>query len=264
MVECFVKNHVGFCQWYATTMAVFLRELDIPARFVQGFLPGQPDAAGTSFTIRSHDAHAWVQVYFPGYGWVDFDPTGNPDRPQLAPIPSGRPVATPKASARPSGSFEFGVPSRRFEPGESAGGTGSSRTTNPGTTGLLIAIALLLLVAVVAVAAIVYRRGPRRPVSPDDAYRSIARLAARFGFAPSPTQTVYEFAGALGDELPMARPELQTVARAKVEVAYGGHVLGEDRLASLREAYRRLRVQLLRLLLRGRRRPRAPRPRFRR
>jgi hypothetical protein len=128
----------------------------------------------------------------------------------------------------------------------------------------LIAIALLLIAAVGAVAAVAYRRGPRRPVGPDDAYRSIARLAARFGFAPRPTQTVYEFAGALGDELPMARPELQTVARAKVEVAYGGHVLGEDRLASLREAHRRLRVQLLRLVLRRRRRPGSPRPRFRR
>ena len=264
MVECFVKTRTGFCQWYATTMAVFLREEGIPARFVQGFLPGQPDAAGTTFTIRSHDAHAWVQAYFPGYGWVDFDPTGNPDRPQLAPIPSGRPVAT----AKPSGSAQVGS----FLPGSSIrrpgefnelpGGPGTSRNPAPGTAGLLVAIAILLAVVVGGVAAVAYRRGPRTPVSPEDAYRSIARLAGRFGFAPRPTQTVYEFAGALGDELPMVRPELQTVANAKVEVAYGGRSLSEDRLASLREAHRRLRVQLLRLLMRRRRRPGAPRPRL--
>jgi len=263
VVECFAKIRKGFCQWYASAMAIFLRELDIPARFVQGYLPGQPDAAGTTFTVRSHDAHAWVQVYFPGYGWVDFDPTGNPNRPQLAPIPSGRPVPTAKASSGPGASFERSVPSRRAEPGEDATGQGTSRTSR-GTTGLLIAIAVLLFAAVGAIAAFVYRRGPRRPVSADEAYRSVARLAARFGFAPRPTQTVYEFAGALGDELPMVRPELQTVARAKVEVAYGGRVLGADRMTSLREAHRRLRVQLLRLLLRRRRRPRSPRPRLRR
>ena len=262
MVECFVKIKKGFCQWYATTMAVFLRELDIPARFVQGFLPGQPDATGKSFTVRSHDAHAWVQVYFPGYGWVDFDPTGNPDRPQLAPIPSGRPVATPKASAGSAGvSFGPGQSQRRRDEPP----TGNpSPATRQSLTGLYIAIAILLLVGVGALAAIVYRRGPRTPVSPDDAYRSIARLAARFGFAPRPTQTVYEYAGALGDELPMVRPELQTVARAKVEVAYGGRVLGDDRLAALREAHRRLRVQLLRLVMRRRHRPKSPRPRLRR
>jgi Transglutaminase-like superfamily/Domain of unknown function (DUF4129) len=264
VVECFAKIKKGFCQWYASTMAVFLQELDIPARFVQGFLPGQPDAAGKSFTVRSHDAHAWVQVYFPGYGWVDFDPTGNPNQPfELAPIPSGRPVATPKASAGSAGaSFGPGQSQRRRD--EPLTDNPTNPATRQSMTGLYIAIAILLLVGVGAVAAIAYRRGPRSPVSPDDAYRSIARLAARFGFAPRPTQTVYEYAGALGDELPMVRPELQTVARAKVEVAYGGRVLGDDRLAALREAHRRLRVQLLRLVMRRRHRPKSPRPRFRR
>jgi hypothetical protein len=60
----------------------------------------------------------------------------------------------------------------------------------------------------------------------------------------------------------MVRPELETVAHAKVEVAYGGRTLGDDRLSGLRDAYRRLRVQMLRLVLRRRRRPRGPRPRL--
>jgi hypothetical protein len=67
---------------------------------------------------------------------------------------------------------------------------------------------------------------------------------------------VYEYAGALADELPMVRPELETVARAKVEVAYGARSLADDRLATLRAAHRRLRVQLLRLVARRRDRPR--------
>jgi hypothetical protein len=261
MVECFVKIRKGFCQWYATTMAVFLRELDIPARFVQGYLPGQPDADGLSFTVRSHDAHAWVQAYFPGYGWIDFDPTGNPDRPQLAPIPSGRPVATPSGGASSAAGSGAVVPPVRRNDFDDPGGTGNRPNANQGTTGLLIAFAVLLAVIVGAVAAVAWGRGPRGPVSADDAYRSIARLATRLGFAPRPTQTIYEYAGALANELPMVRPELETVAHAKVEVAYGGRVLGDDRLASLRTAHRRLRVQLLRLLTRRRRRSPSPRPR---
>ena len=58
-------------------------------------------------------------------------------------------------------------------------------------------------------------------------------IARRFGFGPRPTQTAFEYAAALGDVLPNVRPELQTVATAKVEVAYGRRELGEDRIRSL-------------------------------
>ena len=84
----------------------------------------------------------------------------------------------------------------------------------------------------------------------------MARLAARLGFGPKPTQTAYEYAAALGDILPNIRPELQTVATAKVEVAYGRRTLGEDRIRALRASYRRLRVGMLLLLFRRRQRRR--------
>ncbi|HSL75471.1 MAG TPA: transglutaminase domain-containing protein, partial [Candidatus Limnocylindrales bacterium] len=254
IVECFVITREGFCQYYASTMTVFLRDQGIPARFVEGFLPGAPDPIGTGRTVRNADAHAWVQAYFPGYGWIDFDPTGGPERPQLAPIPSGVPVAsgTPKPSS--SGSRNPAIPSAGdgFEEGPGGPTPRSTRTDAP--IGLLIGIAILLAVAVGSLAAVAWRRGPRGPISPDDAYGSVARLASRLGFGPRPTQTVYEYAGVLGDELPMVRPELETVARAKVEVAYGGRLLTDDRLSALRHAHRRLRVQLLRLVARRSRR----------
>jgi hypothetical protein len=116
--------------------------------------------------------------------------------------------------------------------------------------GPLIAVALLLFVVVGALAAVAWRRGPRGPVTPDGAYGMVTGLASRLGFAPRPNQTVFEYAGSLAELLPAARPELETVAQAKVEVAYGGRSLGADRLAGLKEAQRRLRTALLRLALR--------------
>ncbi len=256
IAECFAVTKAGFCQYYATTMAVFLRELGIPARYVEGFLPGAPDEIGGGRTVRRSDGHAWVQAYFPGYGWVDFDPTGGPERAELAPIPSGEPVAS--GSPRPSGSALAGGPAipsfRDFDDGQGGAGTPLNRNQTP--VGLFIAMTILLAVVVGAIAAVAWRRGPRGVLSADDAYGSVSRLAARLGFGPRPTQTVYEYAGALADELPMVRPELETVARAKVEVAYGARSLADDRLASLRAAHRRLRVQLLRLVARRRNRPR--------
>jgi hypothetical protein len=114
----------------------------------------------------------------------------------------------------------------------------------------MVAVTILLLLVVGGIAFAVWQRGPRGATSADRAYGTVARLAARFGFGPRPTETVYEFAGALGEVLPTARPELQTVARAKVETSYGRQILGEDRLAALRTAQRRLRLLLLRLAFR--------------
>jgi hypothetical protein len=257
-VECFAIMKTGFCQWYATTMAVFLRQLDIPARYVEGYLQGEPDGSDPrKRTVKSSDGHAWVQVYFPNFGWVDFDPTGSPDQeaaPRIAPIPSGVPVASgaPNPSGSAAGAAIPSIP--RDEADAGPGGSVEPRSQNQAPIGLFIGITIMLVVIVGSLAAVAWRRGPRGPISADDAYGSIARLASRLGFGPRPTQTVYEYAGALADELPMVRPELETVAQAKVEVAYGGRLLPDEQLASLRHAHRRLRVQLLRLIPRRRRR----------
>ncbi|OQO94072.1 transglutaminase [Saccharomonospora piscinae] len=63
----------GYCEQYASAMAVMLRSLDIPARVAVGFTSGYRD--GDVRTITSRDAHAWVEVYFGDLGWVSFDPT---------------------------------------------------------------------------------------------------------------------------------------------------------------------------------------------
>jgi hypothetical protein len=256
-VECFARIRIGYCEFYATTMAVLLREMGVPTRYASGYLPGEFDRESGLWTVRNDDRHAWVQVYFPGYGWIDFDPTGAVS--ELATLPPGKLDAspTPRASSSPRASRPAESANPRGEL-DSLGGLGS---TAAGSAGPLIAVSILLALVVAAIAAVAWQRGPRGPVSADGTYGAVTRLAARLGFAPRPNQTVYEYAGALADVLPRVRPELETVAQAKVEVVYGGRVLGDDRMRALREAHRRLRVGLLRLLVqrardvrRGRRR----------
>ena len=74
-------------------MAVILRDLGVPTRIAQGFLPGTRDPNTGVERILNSNAHAWVEVYFPGYGWVTFDPTGGGVA-VIAPLPSGKPVAS--------------------------------------------------------------------------------------------------------------------------------------------------------------------------
>jgi hypothetical protein len=68
-------NQAGHCEYYATSMAMLLRILGIPTRVVNGFARGRWNEFGNFFTVRQSDAHAWVEVYFPSYGWITFDPT---------------------------------------------------------------------------------------------------------------------------------------------------------------------------------------------
>lgn len=93
-LERFVlEDRVGYCEYYATAMAVMLRETGIPARVAVGFLPGRvslaadPDAGRelTEFTVSTADAHAWVEVLFPGYGWITFEPTPRDDDSHIVP-----------------------------------------------------------------------------------------------------------------------------------------------------------------------------------
>ena len=71
--ECFLRVKRGYCMYFATAMIMLLRHEGIPARIVMGFLPGE--RVGSVETVRTRAAHAWVEVFFPGRGWISFDPT---------------------------------------------------------------------------------------------------------------------------------------------------------------------------------------------
>jgi transglutaminase-like putative cysteine protease len=73
LVGFVVETRAGYCQHYAGAMALMLRLLGIPARVAAGFVPGHYHDG--TWTVTDHDAHTWVEVWFPRYGWLAFDPT---------------------------------------------------------------------------------------------------------------------------------------------------------------------------------------------
>lgn len=75
----------GHCEYFASALAIMLRQLGIPSRLVNGFRRGEYNSIGESWTVRQYDAHSWVEAYFPPYGWIEFDPTPpEPRRPRNA------------------------------------------------------------------------------------------------------------------------------------------------------------------------------------
>ena len=84
----------AYCDYYATAMIVMLRSLGVPARMAIGYAQGEIDpdnttAQQTTRIIKANDAHAWVEVFFPDYGWVEFEPTAN--QPPIRRIDSTQP-----------------------------------------------------------------------------------------------------------------------------------------------------------------------------
>ncbi|MFP5070311.1 DUF3488 and DUF4129 domain-containing transglutaminase family protein [Pseudonocardia nantongensis] len=73
LVDFLTRGRTGYCEQYASAMAAMLRSVDVPARVAVGFTAGDPGPDGR--LVSTEDAHAWVEAWFPGYGWQTFDPT---------------------------------------------------------------------------------------------------------------------------------------------------------------------------------------------
>jgi transglutaminase-like putative cysteine protease len=132
----------GYCNYYSSAMVVMLRSLGVPARMAAGFAQGTYDSVTGEFVVRERDAHTWVEVYFPGYGWVEFEPTSAqapnplPDEAQPTPMPTPvvsltpLPTSTPLPSATP-------VPPTATPPPPDAAGLPPTATPDAGGALLL-------------------------------------------------------------------------------------------------------------------------------
>jgi hypothetical protein len=114
-LETFLFNtHTGYCQQFAGAAALLLRMAGIPSRVAVGFTTGNYDSATKQYVVEDTDAHAWVEAWFPGYGWVKFDPTVPSTQISGATAPNNRSGSGPgvtnpiqhRAPAAPSGGTE--------------------------------------------------------------------------------------------------------------------------------------------------------------
>jgi transglutaminase-like putative cysteine protease len=92
LVDFLFEGRTGYCEQYASAMAIMLRTVGIPARVAIGFTPGTR-TGGDTRVVTTEDAHAWVEAFLPGTGWLTFDPT---------PLADGRGVVPPYVAAADS------------------------------------------------------------------------------------------------------------------------------------------------------------------
>jgi hypothetical protein len=130
LVEFLTQGKTGYCEQFAAAMAVMLRAVGVPARVAVGFTGGTPD--GDHRSISTSDAHAWVEAWFPGRGWLIFDPT---------PLTDGRTIVPPYVAEGPGRAGRGGGRARgrrgrpRAPPGTDPGADAHPGAHGPGRPG---------------------------------------------------------------------------------------------------------------------------------
>jgi transglutaminase-like putative cysteine protease len=272
LADFVLRTRRGYCQHFAGAMTLMLRYLGIPARVAAGFTSGSYDGDHGTWTVTDHDAHTWVEAWFPGYGWLPFDPT--PGRGSLS---AGYTVSSPvfdfstarrllelaAAVAVPDPhdfkqDTDFGQKGAATPSAEGAGAirrdgplAGGGGTPSHGSLLRLLALVLAGLAAAIVLAKLALRRAryltrnPRRFAGA--CRRELADYLADQGVGISPSATAAEVAAAIDEELGIdARTFAEAVDAARFGPAQDARASARRARGELRQLERRLRERLTR------------------
>ncbi len=244
-----------FCEYFASSMVVMLREVGVPARLVEGYTTGSFDPTIGKYVVREQNAHAWVEVYFSGYGWIEFEPTPSE---QVFPRTDDLGAEAGAAEGQ-TGEMEptEGLDREDREglgrPIEDEGGLGGdfgsaaaglARNLDPRPA--IAALVLMLLAMVVAFLRFQWRFRGLAPV--DAAWGKTRLLGSYVGHAASPAQTAYEYAASLGRAVPEVSEPARTLAHVRVLDRYAPVGATDDQREEAGEAWQRIARVLVQLL----------------
>jgi hypothetical protein len=219
----------GYCDYYASSMVVMLRSLGVPARYVRGY--GQGERQVGVYEVREWDSHAWPEVFFPGYGWVEFEPTGG--EPALV-----RPVSRSDGAGGLGADRERPMPDERSELldltepdilGSAAELSTPVSTRQPDPRWWWLALDLALAVPVVIALLTARRRRHIEGLSvAERVYHDLVDWVRRLlHIGPLSHQTPYEYAGVVGQAMPSGREAVTRIAGLYVEERFGGKIVSD-------------------------------------
>jgi transglutaminase-like putative cysteine protease len=265
----FLRSGTGFCQQYAAAMAIMLRMAGVPSRVVVGYTHPAPDKDG-KFTVTTNDAHAWVEAYFAGAGWLPFDPTplSGPDARRAAQMSWASQSRSAAASAPAAGgSGTLKASGRTTAPERDAGGApqASGSSGPPAWVGwLFVGIAgLILLLVLVPGGTRLWRRRARLRAAtrgPDPLWQELADTAVDLGYVWSPVRSPRQVViwlrreGVSGDADDSLRTLATAVERSRYAAERGGVATRElvtdlrrveVSLRETRSGWERVRARLL-------------------
>ena len=249
-VEWFLlETKTGYSDYYASSMAVMLRSVGVPARMAAGYAPGVLNEAGQR-VIRDSDSHGWVQAYFPDYGWIDFEPTPNWPEHERTSLPT-LPVAgfgDDPIEEDPDDLLDpFDVEGEAvFLPGA------ASDSSNP-LVALEDLVRYLLPVAIVVgviggvwiIWSVIWNFGLGYLGPESRLYTKMTRLGWLAGVGRRHDQTPIEFGARVGRAIPDAGEGAVRIATSYAAHRYGGRQADDDEQDALLEAWKEIRFKLV-------------------
>lgn len=243
----------GVCTEFASAAAVLLRSVGVPARINSGYLEGELDPGTGAYNIRIKDYHARAEVYFPGYGWVEFPAT--PVAGSYDDLVSTGVESVDEFIVDPMLEFLEGGPFGPVNVDPSGGGSRGERGGIPGPSlsvyFAVIGIPVGLILAVRLAVAFVLQR-LKRANSAEEVWRRMGQLGALAKLAPLSGETPLEYGARLETAFPEQSRAIATIADCYVETRYSQRrELEALQRSSLQKAWVRFCPALLHQALRS-------------
>jgi transglutaminase-like putative cysteine protease len=235
-------NRQGYCDYYASALTVMARAVGVPARIASGYTRGEYNSASNTYLVRESDAHTWVEIYFPGYGWVEFEPTASQPLITRPEPESSEELAIDdlEASGRRREREERDIDAE-IAP-ETAGipivGIG------PWSMALWGGALVLLVIGGVIVVWYLWARELRNLSPVERIYEKMARHAQLIGIGWPAHQTPHEYAAVLVEALPGGRTQIAQITGFYVKERFSSEGTNEGEIEKVREAWRVLRPAL--------------------
>jgi len=233
------ERRAGHCEYFSSAMVVLLRAAGIHARNVNGFLGGRWNEFGDFLSVTQNEAHSWVEVWFPGYGWVEWDPTppGSGDGAELALFRFPGQAWLEGMSHRWNQwvlEYNFAAQIDLFDRfGDAFGQRGEAGGIGDGLPGgVWWWLGGGALVVVFGRRLLWQGRGGLGPES--RAWLSIVRAARRGGLLDSDSATPGELLARLAADRPDAVPPVRRLAESYQAIRFGGELADPDELSRLR------------------------------
>lgn len=266
LADFMLRSHRGYCQMFSGSMALVLRLHGIPARVAYGFTEGHETTSG-DFKVLDRDAHAWVEAYFPGYGWMPFEPTPTRHLPVLTSTTNsklltlvanrqeasklGLPIKLQQTLGLPSSPTSGGGNPDAHHGGPTHGhaGGGGGLTAAPAqghtsfflwaVSATLVVLLILASVKLVAVRWRYLRRGPRGQASA--AYHEMATYLGDQGVRVPPNATFEELAAIVDAAWGV---DASALAAAGSAARYAPPATAREAGRQVRPALRRIRREM--------------------
>ena len=252
------ESKEGYCDYYASAMVMMLRASGVPARLIVGYTPGetaaergeQDESGQTSYRVLERNAHAWPDVYFPTYGWIQFEPTASePLRVRGKPAAAeGLDAGLIPATPQPAGGSDLLPEGEDLTGGPAAGGQSAFQRWLVGHWGWLLA-ALLLGTAAAGGGWLLRRQ--QAMLFQDRAvlgrlFALLGRWAGRLRVPWPASHTPLEHAAEFNRRLPEAEPAVDHLTALYVAQEYGKQPPAADALDTMAADWQTLQPRLWR------------------